>query len=127
MREYRNGPRKEEIAANQQAYKETNRERYRGYDRLYEQKPERKVQRRIYAHLRRGLRGGEVFTAEDWENALIRFGYCCAYCGADGEMQQDHALPLSRGGTHEPGNIVPACEPCNKSKGRKTPQEFAVA
>jgi hypothetical protein len=28
----------------------------------------------------------------------------------------DHLWPLSRGGAHEPGNVVPACHSCNASK-----------
>lgn len=44
------------------------------------------------------------------------FGNCCAYCGTDGDMQIEHVEPISEGGAHDIGNIVPACGPCNTSK-----------
>lgn len=47
----------------------------------------------------------------------------CAYCGAPAQTH-DHVTPKSRGGTDDPGNIVPACWSCNTSKGRKTLEEW---
>ena len=44
------------------------------------------------------------------------FANCCAYCGGIGEMQAEHVEPISNGGAHDIGNIVPACWPCNASK-----------
>jgi len=44
------------------------------------------------------------------------FGNCCAYCGTDGDMQIEHVEPISRGGAHDIGNIVPACASCNTNK-----------
>lgn len=41
----------------------------------------------------------------------------CAYCGAaDGPLQRDCVLPISRGGRYTLGNVVPACRACNASK-----------
>src|SRR3954466_16238173 len=41
----------------------------------------------------------------------------CAYCGdADGSLQRDCVLPISRGGRYTLDNIVPACRSCNASK-----------
>ena len=37
----------------------------------------------------------------------------------------DHVVPLSRGGTHGPENLVIACPTCNLSKGAKHPMDFA--
>ena len=37
----------------------------------------------------------------------------------------DHVIPLSRGGSNNPGNIVIACPTCNISKSDKLPQEWA--
>jgi 5-methylcytosine-specific restriction endonuclease McrA len=66
----------------------------------------------------------------DWASLLEEFGGRCAYCGRDGAMEQDHVWPLSRGGSHTRSNVVPACRPCNASKGARTLGEwygFAVA
>lgn len=47
---------------------------------------------------------------------FAQFDNCCAYCGASGDMQIEHVVPISKGGTHAIGNIVPACQTCNFSK-----------
>lgn len=54
-----------------------------------------------------------------WQNILIDFNYECAYCGCKEGLEQEHMIPVSRGGAYEVGNIVPACGRCNKSKGDK--------
>ena len=43
------------------------------------------------------------------------FSNRCAYCGQEGDMQIEHVEPISEGGAHDIGNIVPACWPCNAS------------
>ena len=40
----------------------------------------------------------------------------CVYCGFDGELEIEHIVPISRGGSHECSNIVLACRKCNASK-----------
>ena len=56
---------------------------------------------------------------------LATHGEFCAYCGASGvNLQLDHVFPRSRGGSDTPENLVPACKPCNTSKGAKTVQEW---
>ncbi len=37
---------------------------------------------------------------------------------------RDHVVPLSKGGEHSEDNLVPACAPCNLSKGNKTGAAF---
>lgn len=46
------------------------------------------------------------------------FNHTCAYCGAGGDLQVEHVVPISKGGEHHLGNIVPACQSCNFSKGK---------
>ena len=42
----------------------------------------------------------------------------CHYCaGPGGEV--DHKIPLSKGGRHAMGNLVPSCRSCNARKGDK--------
>ena len=52
----------------------------------------------------------------------IDFDHRCAYCDADGDLQVEHVIPISKGGEHHLGNIVPACQRCNYSK-RSAPVE----
>jgi 5-methylcytosine-specific restriction endonuclease McrA len=47
---------------------------------------------------------------------FAQFDHRCAYCGAEGELHIEHVVPISKGGTHALGNVVPACESCNYSK-----------
>jgi 5-methylcytosine-specific restriction endonuclease McrA len=58
------------------------------------------------------------WTDEDWWAALEAFGNRCAYCCADTTLTIDHVIALADPtcpGT-VPGNIAPACGPCNYSK-----------
>ena len=54
-------------------------------------------------------------------------GRRCVYCATPLTPESatiDHVLPLSRGGTHAPGNLVVACHDCNQLKGDQLPLEF---
>lgn len=64
-------------------------------------------------HLRRDARR---VTAADIAKMFNRFGGRCAYCGSDDRIEVDHVIPISRGGRHAIGNLVPACIYCNRSK-----------
>lgn len=58
-----------------------------------------------------------------WLPILEAFGYRCAYCGAsDVPLERDHRIPVSRGGSDDPSNLVPACKPCNVRKGAQDPE-----
>lgn len=55
-------------------------------------------------------------TVAQWD-ALQAAWNGCAYCGAaDGALQRDCVLPISRGGRYTLDNVVPACRSCNASK-----------
>jgi 5-methylcytosine-specific restriction endonuclease McrA len=57
------------------------------------------------------------FTAEEWEAMKRLYHYRCVYCRTKPkELCQDHIMPLSKGGAHTKGNIVPACRRCNTKK-----------
>jgi 5-methylcytosine-specific restriction endonuclease McrA len=66
-------------------------------------------------------------TGQEWQEKFKRAGYMCHYCGKelyDRNVTKDHIIPLSRGGSNYISNIVPACQPCNSSKGSRTAFEF---
>lgn len=60
--------------------------------------------------------GGAGVSLWEWRGILNRARGMCAYCGQAGALTMEHVIPLSRGGTHSPGNVVAACSPCNYSK-----------
>ena len=56
-------------------------------------------------------------TAAQWREIKAAFKFRCAYCGVKPKrLEQDHVVPLSKGGNHTASNIVPACGPCNRHK-----------
>lgn len=59
-------------------------------------------------------------TQKQWEIILTAFSHCCAYCGVSIGcigLVVEHAVPICRGGGTTWNNVVPACAPCNSSKG----------
>ena len=79
-----------------------------------------------YINRRRAMKfaNGGVHTLEEWQEKIVAFDNRCAYCGLQKQLTRDHAIPLSRGGTDDIENIVPACKSCNSSKKAKTMFEF---
>jgi hypothetical protein len=74
---------------------------------------------------------GRQFTKREYISAKLkaevaaRDGEKCVYCGDDGgPFEFDHVLPVSKGGKTCHENIVLACQPCNRSKGARTPEEW---
>lgn len=81
-----------------------------------------KRRRRAREH---GARGS--WTWSEFMAIARRFDYCCAYCGEKPErLDPDHVVPLSRGGTDTPSNLLPACMLCNSSKCAMTLPEWSV-
>lgn len=59
--------------------------------------------------------------------ALRDCGRRCVYCAVlldPSTATLDHVYPLSRGGSHDLGNVVVACCYCNRLKGDTLPHEF---
>ena len=71
--------------------------------------------------------GRFVITEADWRAVVRRHGGLCAYCKTSPWTERDHVVPLSRGGRHAIGNLLPACVSCNRSKGPRTITEWRAA
>ena len=57
------------------------------------------------------------------------WAYECAYCGLfcgenSSNLQIDHIVARSRGGSNHVSNLIPACVSCNKRKGCQTLSDF---
>jgi 5-methylcytosine-specific restriction endonuclease McrA len=64
-----------------------------------------------------------------WQEVLRDFNYSCAYCGKPQKelstpLQQEHFVPLSKGGGYTRNNIIPACKTCNTTKRDKMPDAW---
>lgn len=67
------------------------------------------------------------FTTADIDKQLSAQSGLCFWCYDImllGKHTVDHLIPLSRGGTNWPSNLVCACHSCNSQKGAKTPDEY---
>ena len=62
------------------------------------------------------LGNGGSHTLAEWQQLCDLWAHCCAYCGEAKKLTRDHKLPLSRGGTDDITNLVPACKSCNSKK-----------
>jgi 5-methylcytosine-specific restriction endonuclease McrA len=72
------------------------------------------------------MRSGHVVqvTSAQLRERFAEFSDTCAYCGAGCHLHIEHVVPISQGGTHTLGNIVPACQACNYSKRAKPVEEW---
>lgn len=58
-----------------------------------------------------------TLTAEQWVAILAAYKHRCAYCGKRSQkLEQEHVIPVSKGGGTVVDNIVPACRSCNATK-----------
>ena len=56
---------------------------------------------------------------------MVRDGKRCAYCDADNvDLNLDHIIPKSRGGSSSLSNLVLSCYECNLIKGNLLPHEI---
>ena len=62
--------------------------------------------------------GGKI-TKKDVDNLFEQFGRICYYCKVSKANSIDHITPISKGGTNNISNLVPACISCNSKKGAK--------
>lgn len=74
----------------------------------------------------RRLRQLRPLSRSKREAIFERDGYKCHYCPCDDPvmMTVDHVVPMSKGGTHDPVNLVCACTACNGDKADMTVEEW---
>lgn len=62
-----------------------------------------------------------TLTVAEWQEILEMYGNRCVYCSTkDAKLDQEHIVPVVKGGEYTKDNIVPACGSCNSSKGSKS-------
>jgi 5-methylcytosine-specific restriction endonuclease McrA len=88
---------------------------------------QRAIGKANWRHSRRAQFAGAYITVKQWAELVDRHEGRCAYCGASPKvLTQDRTVPVIRGGAHSIDNIVPACQPCNSSKGDKLLDEWKL-
>ena len=59
---------------------------------------------------------------------LVKYNNSCADCGATENLQVDHIVAISNGGSTDIGNLQILCKPCNQKKGgKKSPGRYGFA
>lgn len=117
---------KDEFKERVRGWRRKNKGRVAGYGRKWRlQNPDAaraiKNRRRAREHSAEG-----THTAAD----ITRQHKCqkgrCHWCGVKvgKKYHVDHVVPLSRGGSNDPANLVISCHSCNESKGAKLPHEW---
>lgn len=56
-----------------------------------------------------------------------RDGHVCQWCGSISNLQIDHKIPCSRGGTDDDANLWVLCRGCNRTKNNRTVGEWLSA
>lgn len=104
-----------------------NQKRYRSSEEVKKKRrelarlPETKEARNKRKKFERSL-----LASLEWFTILNEFRFCCAYCGAEEPSTIDHIDPISGGGEHRIGNVVPCCRSCNSSKNARAFSVFAA-
>lgn len=115
-----------QIAARARKYRKVNSEYIRERERAYRAK--NKLRARSYWNRRRArkLNAQGSHTVEDIRRQYEAQSGRCYYCGIQvgNDYHVDHVVPLSRGGSNGPENLVIACAPCNLSKSDRLPHEW---
>ena len=79
----------------------------------------------VQRHIKVERESGKKLRKTPWWKNQIRKGechFCHQQVGAE-NLTMDHVVPLARGGKSTKGNVVPACQACNRDKKLTTPVE----
>ena len=142
LRNARRAAHREEFNASRRAYREQHKDRLNAARRdRYAADPEKEAKRKhadfvahpekhkAWCRNRRARVKAAVgaHTAEDVTRQHERQHGLCYWCSErlGSGYHVDHVIPISKGGSNGPENIVIACAHCNHSKGAKLPHEFA--
>ena len=114
IREYRRTEHAKNIA---KEWSKNNPDKIRNYNRT--QRARRKF----------ALSYAESATTQEVKAWIDAQSPVCSYCAIElssDQIQLDHVIPLSKGGSHTIDNFAISCKSCNCSKGNKTLEEFII-
>lgn len=90
---------------------------YARYARSHKEKVNSKVNRRRVL-----IESNRLFVLDKEVKKL--YSSNCIHCGTTKNITMDHLIPVSRGGRHSIGNLVPMCRSCNSKKGKRLYAEW---
>ena len=131
----KNNPEKRKESANNWYYRNKESENYKSKLRARENKEKIAIRKKHWAknnpekiraqterrRIRKLQNKEYLITEKEYKKLYLQ---PCVYCGSKKRITMDHVIPISRGGTHGIGNLVPACLSCNSSKRDKTIMEW---
>lgn len=111
------------------SYRERNKERVLESNRKWQRNNPDTLRAQDAVRRSRKMGAEGFFKPKDIRKIYETQQGLCYYCSnpvAWKDKHIEHMIPLSRGGSNWPSNIVVSCEFCNYSKHDKTPEEFEV-
>jgi len=132
QKRYENTKRAKEKAKERgRRWRENNKEKARAQRKKWiaNNKERHRKNKLIQEHRRRArkLSADGSHTKDDIKTMRIQQNNKCWYCGVDLSqtgVHVDHRIPISRGGSDSPSNLVLSCPACNMSKHNKMPHEW---
>lgn len=107
-------------------YRIANREHYLELQRRWRKENPDRIRVASQRRRARKQKNGGNFTAQDIKEKFSKQKGQCYYCNCKLDKYHiDHVIPVSKGGSNNPDNLVLACPTCNRSKGAKLPHEWA--
>lgn len=117
--------RKEWSARHSREYYQRNREKLVRYQRQWRKDHPKKRDSYKRTSIRRRRDLPNTLTEDEWAEILEMFNHSCAYCqDTASKLEEEHIVPVSKGGGRTMDNIVPSCHSCNSSKGTLDVEEF---
>lgn len=105
-----------------------NKEMYRKYSIIYHLENPEVNRLQLQRRRARMAQLPHTLTLEEWYETLEYFNNECAYCGdSECNLEQEHVIPVVKGGGYTQENIIPACGTCNSSKNARDLEEWYVS
>lgn len=105
----------------------SHQEELREHAKQYGKTEQGRLVNKAHKHRRKAqkLAAGGSYTARDIHLQLERQKHKCYWCHKKLEQYHiDHVIPLARGGSNAPDNLVLACPRCNMSRKDRLPHEW---
>ena len=107
---------KDKIKERTKEYCEKNKDKIKEYKKEHFKSNKDLYRRNSQTRRARKKQLPATLTFEQWQKIKNIFNNKCAYCGKESKLEQEHFIPLSKGGEYTHNNIIPACRSCNSSK-----------